>query len=214
MLHPTIAVLARDAPVSEERERRAHRRPTAASRTPPPRVQRSERSPPRIALEVPPARSGRSPNTSSPAGLHVGCQIDSSPSRPATDPLVRERRRPAARSATNSSHPSHGIHGRSHARKQAAACRRGDSRVGVEVATTGDHARFGRSVDGTATSSLHVIGDAARSLVPLAHADPAGTVRGETAVGEPMRPSCLRRDRDRLAASGCVPVEPTSASSE
>ena len=56
--------------------------------------------------------------TRSPPGLHSGCQIDSRPSTPAT--CSTSPTSPSdARSATWSSQPSHGIQGRSQARKQS-----------------------------------------------------------------------------------------------
>ena len=110
VLHASIPVPTRDPAVVQERERRLAEHPLRIAE-----LGLGADAAPRVG---PPSRRSRFHHpvrslakTRSPAGLQLGCQIDSSPSRPAT------RRSPAerpvgARSATSSSHPSHGIHGR------------------------------------------------------------------------------------------------------
>ena len=114
----------------------------------------------------------------------------------------------AARSATNSSVPSHGIQGRSHVRKQSVVPSGEIAGIGVEVAARRDHPRLRRAVGRDRDELVQDVLGHALADVPFAHAEPPCAVGRDAPVREPMRAARLRRDRDRLARAGRVPVQP------
>ena len=121
--------------------------------------------------------------TRSPAGLQVGCQIDSSPLRPA---IYRspESKPSGASSATPqlAAVPRHPRKVPRQPRQSRPVGR--DAGRGVEVAASGDDRAAPRSVERHDHELVHDVGDPARLRVTLPHPDPS------CAVGR-------RRDRRR-----------------
>ena len=145
---------------------------------------------------------------SSPAGLHEGCQIDSSPSRPAT--VLGSPSEPSGASAAScSSHPVPRHPGqipRQPADARAVRARSGDRSRSPAPRRSPVAPPTRRS--GSATSSFVTSCGNAFAGVSFTDADPRRAVGRHAAVGETVRAARLRRDRDRLTASRHVAVEP------
>ncbi len=197
---PLGVVRAHDAPVREERERARPERPRRVSELGLRRVER-RRARRRGCARGSTSRCDRSRTRDRPHGLHSGCQIDSTPSVPATcsTPVDRAVRR-ELRDVELAAVPRHP---RQIPREEAEprAVRR-DARRRVEVATADDHARLGGSVRRQDDELVHDVLRAVALGVSLAHADPERAVGRDAAVGVAV--ASVSRS-SAVIGTGCAP---------
>ena len=125
--------------------------------------------------------------TRSPDGLHSGCQIDSTPSSPATCSTFDDRA--VGREVRDVELAAVPRHPREIPGEEAEprSVRR-DARCGVEVATADDHARLGGPVGRQDDELVHDVLRAVALGVSLAHADPERAVRSDAPVGVAVPP--------------------------
>ena len=174
-------------PSVQERVGGSCRRPTAACRTRPPSAPALRPRSRRRAVDTgstnrcDPTRSASTPRRGS-----TPAERSTLRSPPATRARVARASHRLARSATQSSVPSHGMRGWSQVSHARSAAVGADARRRIEVVAGGDRARLGRSRRRPATTSSLVGFADLRPCVALADADQPSAVRRKLRVGKAL----------------------------